>query len=151
MARLQFREGSTVQASCCMLHHTRTSIGSDDVMMLRFQLFFFHTLRLRHIQVNKNAMSRTMKGASYLTWHIFDYRMSSWFQTLNMVQWWTTPYSNYCIHCQVLNTAQWLLYAVPDTKHYSGCYSHFQTLNIIECFLCTIPDTKYCDGTVPIQ
>jgi len=35
-----------------MLHHTRISIGSDDVTMLRLQLFFFHTLRLRHIHVN---------------------------------------------------------------------------------------------------
>jgi len=31
-----------------MLHHTLISIGSDDVTMLRLQLFFFHTLRLRH-------------------------------------------------------------------------------------------------------
>jgi len=35
-----------------MLHHTRISIGSDDVTMLRLQLFFFHTLHLRHIRVN---------------------------------------------------------------------------------------------------
>ena len=31
-----------------MLHHTRISIGSDDVTMLRLQIFFFYTLRLRH-------------------------------------------------------------------------------------------------------
>jgi len=35
-----------------MLHHTRISIGNDDVTMLRLELFFFHTLRLRHTQVN---------------------------------------------------------------------------------------------------
>jgi len=34
-----------------MLHHTRISIGSDDVTMLRLQLFFLHTLRLRHMHV----------------------------------------------------------------------------------------------------
>ena len=55
----------------------------------------------------------------------------------------TTPYSNYCMHCQILNTIQWLLCAVPDTKHYSGCYAHFQTLNIIEWFLCTVPDSVH--------
>jgi len=36
-----------------MLHHTRIGIGSDDVTMLWLQLFFFHTLRLRHIHVKK--------------------------------------------------------------------------------------------------
>ena len=36
-----------------MLHHICISIGSDDVTMLRLQLFFFHTLRPRHIHVKR--------------------------------------------------------------------------------------------------
>jgi len=51
-----------------MLHHTRISIGSDDVTMLRLQLFFFHTLRLRHIHVNNNWL-QNLKLFIYL----FDY------------------------------------------------------------------------------
>ena len=39
--------------SSIMLHHTRISIGRDDVTTLRLQLFFFHTLSLRHIHVKK--------------------------------------------------------------------------------------------------
>jgi len=38
-----------------MLHHTRISIGSDDVTVLRLQLFFFNTLRLRLTHV-KNIL-----------------------------------------------------------------------------------------------
>jgi len=40
-----------------MLHHTRTSIGSDDVTMLRLQLFFFHTPRLRRIHVKRISIN----------------------------------------------------------------------------------------------
>jgi len=59
--------------------------------------------------MKKNAICRATKEASSLTRHIFDYRMRSWFKTWNIVQWllYTLPdttYTNYCIHCQILNS-----------------------------------------------
>ena len=52
------------QASCCMLYNIRTSIGSDDVTMLRLQLFFFHILRLRHIHVKNTELSHWALGTT---------------------------------------------------------------------------------------
>lgn len=91
-----------------------------------------HKLQKIHLD-EKNAMSRTMTMASSLTWHIFDYRIRSWFQIWNIEQW--------LLHTLPDNTIQQLLCTLPDTQHYSRPYAHLQTLKIIQWFLCTVPDT----------
>jgi len=55
-----------------MLHHTRISIGSDDVTMLRLQLFFFRTLRLRHIHVKTQYPSTNINLDSYVPFPVPD-------------------------------------------------------------------------------
>jgi hypothetical protein len=52
----------------------------------------------------------------------------------------TTPYSNYWIHCQTLNSRLHSGYC-EQFQTLNTIVAHLQTLNIIQWFLCTVPDT----------